>query len=374
MKHNPFKYGGYVTGDYFCNRKREIKQLQQAFADGQNITVISPRRWGKSSLVKQSLDSHPDKIVKVFLDCFKFKSSHEFYNGLLKEVLIQSETKLEALARVIGENLGKIAPFISFSATPDSELSISINIKKDKLDLDEVLELANKLAESRGVRYVICVDEFQNIKDWKDGNDVLHKLRSYWQKHENVSYCLYGSKRHIMDFMFKDSSEPFFRFGETLYLGKIEPAEWRAFIKDKFDQTGKTISEDLTSEIVELADTHSHFIQYIGRLCWNNTETNVTPEILVLSYQEMLQNETELFKKIIGKMTQYQLNYLRAIASGITRLTSNQVIREFDLSSSSNVIKIEKAMKDNEVLDYTTDPISFSEPYFKPLLKMYFMD
>lgn len=374
MKRNPFKYGGYVTGDYFCNRKQEIKQLQQAFTDGQNITVISPRRWGKSSLVKQSLDSHPDKIIKVFLDCFKFKSSHEFYNGFLKEVLIQSESKLEALVRVIGENLRKIAPFISLSTTPDADLSVSINIKKDNLDLDEVLELANKLTENKGVRYVICVDEFQNIKDWSDGNDVLHKLRSHWQKHENVSYCLYGSKRSIMDFMFKDSSEPFFRFGETLYLGKIKVSEWRNFVIDKFDQTGKSINEDLALQIVELADTHSHFIQYIARLCWNNTETEVTPEILALSYQEMLQNETELFKKIIGKMTQYQLNYLRAVASGFTKLTSNQVIREFELSSSSNVIKIEKAMKDNEVLDYSTDPISFSEPYFKPLLEKYFMN
>ncbi len=73
-------------------------------------------------------------------------------------------------------------------------------------------------------------------------------------------------------------------------------------------------------------------------------------------------------------MTQYELNYLRAVASGFTKLTSNQVTREFELASSSNVIKIEKAKKDNQVLDYSTDPISFSEPYFRPLLEKYFMN
>lgn len=371
---NPFKYGELSTGENFCNRKQEIKRLQSAFRDGQSIVIISPRRWGKSSLVNRSVDTFKGKLICIQIDCFGISSSREFYAAFLKATLQQTNSKLQQVVDTVTKLLKSLVPYVKYGVSENDEIQISLDLPNKKYDVEDILELPQRIAIDRNARLVFCIDEFQKIAEWQDGKMVLEKLRSYWQNHNQVSYCLYGSKRHVMSTLFAHSSQPFYRFGEILFLNKIEAYEWTAFLVKEFEQTSKTISVETANKLAELVDSHSYFVQYLARICWNNSDKKVTNEILDSSFNELLNDHLSLFQNQTRSLTKYQVNYLKAVSAGETQLTSQRVLNQFDLGSPGNIKRNQDVFEDLEILDYATSTPKFCDPYFKPLFDRIFKD
>lgn len=371
---NPFKYGELSTGENFCNRKQEIKRLQSAFRDGQSIVIISPRRWGKSSLVNRSVATFKGKLICIQIDCFGISSSHEFYAAFLKATLQQTNSKLQQVVDTVAKSLKSLVPYVKYGVSENDEIQISLDLPNKKYEVEDILELPQRIAADRKARLVFCIDEFQKIAEWPDGKVVLEKLRSYWQNHNQVSYCLYGSKRHLMSTLFTHSSQPFYRFGEILFLSKIEATEWTTFLTKEFEQTGKLISEDTSHRLAELVDSHSYFVQYLARICWNNSDKKVTEEILDASFNELLNDHLSLFQNQTRSLTKYQVNYLKAVSAGETQLTSQRVLNSFDLGSPGNIKRNQLVFEDLEILDYATGVPKFCDPYFKPLFDRIFKD
>lgn len=370
---NPFKYGEIFSNEYFCNRKTEIKRLHNAFRDAQSIVLISPRRWGKSSLVERAVNTYPGGLVTIYIDCFGINSIDEFYSTLLTRVLKATSSKMQQASDRLGRFAKALVPHVKFSVGEFDEVMISLDLPKSKLDISDCLDLAQKIAIDSKKRIAVCIDEFQKVQEWKDGDSALEKMRSHWQKHKNVSYCLYGSKRHIMQTMFSDSSQPFYRFGETIFLTKIERDEWVNFLLTLFKATGKKINNEVAGQLVDLVECHAYFVQYLARICWNNAKEVVDEKILNGSFIEMLSDQEPLFRQITSTLTAYQINYLRAVVAGETQLTSSRVLHEYGLGSPGNVSRNSKLFEDMEVLDYS-DPnrIIFCDPYFVPLFKKAF--
>jgi len=374
MKENPFKYGELSTGNNFCNRQQELKRLQAAFRDGQSIVLISPRRWGKSSLVNQALQTYKGKVIAIKIDCFGIKSSEEFYTIFLKSVLRATSSKVQQVADSVKNYIRALIPYIKYGVGEGGEVTISLDLPVSKVGIDEILDLAQKVARQRKVRIVCCIDEFQKVSEWFDGPATLEKLRSHWQKHKEVCYCLYGSKRHLMATMFSDSSQPFYRFGETLFLKKIAKDEWIRFITAEFKQTGKSVDAGVAGDLASLVQCHSYFVQYLGRICWNNTQHKLTQEILKASYDEFLNDHVAIFQQICKGMTQYQTNYLRAVVAGETQFTSQRVLNQYGIGSQGNIKRIKDTLEDLEVLDFATGHPEFCDPYFEPLFRRFFVE
>jgi uncharacterized protein len=371
---NPFKYGELSTGENFCNRKQEIKRLQNAFRDGQSIVIISPRRWGKSSLVNRSVATFKGKLICIQIDCFGISSSQEFYAAFLKATLQQTTSKLQQVVDTVAKSLKSLVPYVKYGVSENDEIQISLDLPNKKYDVEDILELPQRIAIDRKARLVFCIDEFQKIAEWPDGKVVLEKLRSYWQNHNQVSYCLYGSKRHLMSTLFAHSSQPFYRFGETLFLSKIEASEWTSFLTKEFEQTDKIISIETSRSLTELVDSHSYFVQYLARICWNNADKKVTEEILTASFNELLNDHLSLFQNQTRSLTKYQVNYLKAVSAGETQLTSQRVLNLYDLGSPGNIKRNQLVFEDLEILDYATGVPKFCDPYFKPLFDRIFKD
>jgi AAA+ ATPase superfamily predicted ATPase len=371
---NPFKYGELSTGENFCNRKVEIKRLQSAFRDGQSIVIISPRRWGKSSLVNRSVATFKGKLICIQIDCFGISSSREFYAAFLKTTLQQTNSKLQQVVDTVTKSLKSLVPYVKYGMSENDEIQISLNLPDKKYDVEDILELPQRIAVDRKARLVFCIDEFQKIAEWADGKAVLEKLRSYWQNHNQVSYCLYGSKRHLMSSLFAHSSQPFYRFGEILFLTKIEASEWTTFITKEFEKSGKVISVETAGRLAELVDSHSYFVQYLARICWNNSDKKVTEEILNASFNELLNDHLSLFQNQTRSLTKYQVNYLKAVSAGETQLTAQRVLTAFDLGSPGNIKRNQLVFEDLEILDYATGIPKFCDPYFKPLFDRIFKD
>ncbi len=188
----PFTFGKIAVKSNFTDREEEAVRLVTNFSSKINTILISPRRWGKSPLVSKAaqLASKKDSRLRfVFIDLYNVRSEEEFYQLLAKNILLASSTKLEELRDKAGKFLGKLIPKLSFSPDPNSEFNISFDWDEVKKDTDDILNLPENLTNEKNIRFVVCIDEFQNIASFGDSLAIQKKLRSNWQKHQNTSYC-----------------------------------------------------------------------------------------------------------------------------------------------------------------------------------------
>ena len=193
---SPFQYGTIATGKAFVNRDKERRQLKQHLMSGINVMLISPRRWGKSSLVKEAMNElkeEENEVAICFIDAMTILSEQEFYENFSKEIIRATGNGIEAWIKSARQYLGAISPKITIGGDPMTEFSIGIDFKALKDNESDVLDLPEKIAEKKGIRIIVCIDEFQNLANLKTYSQIEGRMRSAWQKQKHVSYCLYGS-------------------------------------------------------------------------------------------------------------------------------------------------------------------------------------
>ena len=189
----PFIFGKIATEKNFTDRETETANLVQSFTSLINTIIISPRRWGKSSLVNKAakLAMEQDRKLRIcHVDLFNVRNEVHFYSLLAQKVIAATSTKWEEAVESAKSFFSHLMPKISIGSDPTNEVSIDFDWESIKQNPDEVLDLAEKIAKKKGVKIVICVDEFQNISGFTDPDYFQKKLRSHWQQHQNVAYCL----------------------------------------------------------------------------------------------------------------------------------------------------------------------------------------
>jgi uncharacterized protein len=365
---SPFVYGKVVTGSSFVNRTTEIARLTGNFQNHVNTILVSPRRWGKSSLVKKTafqIGQEKTDLIFCFLDLFRIRSEEEFYRQFASAVIKSTSGKTEDWIRTVKDFLGKLSPSISFGTDPANDFQISFGLAKGDLDKEEILNLPEKLATKKKRHIVICLDEFQNIGNYPNNLDFQKLLRSVWQHHLNTSYCIYGSRRHMMMELFEKQSMPFYKFGDLMLLQKIDKSHFVNFIVDSFTLTGKSIHPELCEKIVDRVEAHPYFIQQLTHVIWVNTTVEANDDILEFSINELLDQNSILYQEIINALSNTQLNFLIALAKGHESFNSKEVMEAFNLGTSGNVTKIKKALISKEIVDLSSDKMVFLDPVFR---------
>lgn len=200
----PFVFGVAAVGDNFTDRQDEAKRLLANFLSGVNTVLISPRRWGKTSLVRKVGTMAEEKGVKVvFLDVFSYRTEAEFYNGFATAVIKQTSSKWEEWVENTKSFLSRVRPTISMGTEPNVDFSVGLELDEKHEAAEEILSLPEKIALKKGVRVVVCIDEFQQVMDFDEPVTFQKRLRSVWQHQTAVSYCLFGSKKHLMSLLFE---------------------------------------------------------------------------------------------------------------------------------------------------------------------------
>lgn len=200
-------------------------------------------------------------------------------------------------------------------------------------------------AQKKGIRIVICIDEFQQIAEFKDSKIFQKRLRTVWQLQQSVSYCLFGSKMHLMNELFEKKSFPLYKFGDAVYLPKISTADWVSYICERFDSTGKSVSKELAEKVCTAVDNHSSYVQQLAWLLWIHTEQFATEQDFVEAYQDLIDQNSSLFEKQTESLSAYQMNFLRALVDGVHReFTSAEILQKYQLGSSANVSIIKRAL------------------------------
>lgn len=368
----PFVFGVRVEGDTFTDRKEETNRLKMNFLYGVNTILISPRRMGKTSLVEKVcslVESDTLKIAKI--DAFGCRSENDFINAFATAVVRATSSKWEEWMENAKTFLSRFIPKISIGQDPLTDFSIALEYNRANTVTEDILQLPETIAKQKGIKIVICIDEFQQIADFPDSITFQKKLRSVWQLQSNVSYCLYGSKKHMMEKMFQSQSHPFYRFGDLFYLDKISETDWVEYICDRFRVTGKEISRELASEICTVTDRYSSYVQQLSWLVWLRTDRHATKEDVEFGIDRMLDACEPLFIQQTESLSAYQMNFLRALANGVhTGFTRSEILDTYQLGTAANISRLKKALTEKDLIMMTAPKkLEISDPILALWLK-----
>lgn len=369
---NPFIFGHLSDYSSFLNRETDVARLNQNIDNQIHTIILSPRRWGKSSLIKvleQKIGANK-KTVFCYLDMFNIQSKQEFIDQYINEILKNSSSKFEEWMSNIKEFLSKLKPDISFDNENFGKLSIKIANDDTTTNISSALNLAENISIKKGIKFVICIDEFQNIENINDSIGFQQQLRASWQHHQNVVYILYGSKRHMMSSLFEKQSMPFYKFGDVFYLQKISPDHFQKYIINRFKNTNKKITKKFAIQITDLMESHTYYVLQFAHIVWNNTEEEVDDKIMEDSMEDMIGRNSLLFENIFESTSFQQRNVLVMLIEDTSgKLTSRENVEKYNFGSSSNVIQALNALENKEIIDKFEGSPKFADPVFKLWLK-----
>ena len=369
MERKSFIFGTAVSDYNFIGREVETARLRANFQEGINTILISPRRIGKTSLVKhvaKSLEANPDMII-VYLDMFACKTEYEFYNSLAAAVLKQTASHVDKWMEYAKEFLVRLTPKITFSPEANADFALSLGITPQTHSPEEVLNLAEEIALKRGKHIVVCIDEFQQMGELPDSLTVQKRVRSVWQHQQRTSYCLFGSKQHLMGSFFQRRNMPFYQFGDLMLLGKIDTADWVEYIMRHFADRNRSISSELAEQVCRMGDNYSSYVQQLAWLLFSSVDEGgtATEGQLNKAVNDLLDVNEPLFMQQIESLSAYQMNFLRAVAAGHHTTFGDRTIRdEFNLGSPSNITRLKEALIKKDLIEkrgrgeiFLTDPV-----------------
>ncbi|MBO6034523.1 MAG: ATP-binding protein [Paludibacteraceae bacterium] len=369
----PFIYGKIADGIAFTDRENETEKLVNNFKGLINTVIISPRRWGKTSLVSKALGitAKDKEYITVSIDIFNCRSEAEFYNAFASAVLKAGISKIEEFVVSARKYMGGLLPKISLGdGLSTTELSLGVDFKDKEFSVDEILDLPQKLAKDRGKKFIVCLDEFQNICEYQNPLDFQKKLRSHWQRHTSVCYCLYGSKRNMLLNIFGVHTNPFYKFGDIIFLNKISSDNWVKFITETFDRTGKSISPKTAKKIADMVSMHPYYVQQLAQQAWLRTEDVCSDAIVEDAFEGIIGQLNLLFCNLLDSLTAKQVQFLKAVGNGEKNFTSENVLKQYKLGTSANVKNLKEACIKKDIID--TEPgntIVFQDPMFECWLK-----
>ena len=369
-----FIFGVSVEGENFTDRTQETERIRLNFENGVNTVLISPRRIGKTSLVKKVCSSITASGIKtIYMDIYDCRDEYDFYTRFATTVIRETSSRIEQALESAKEFLGRLAPAVSISPDPSHEFSISLGIKPKDIDPETILSLPEKIAKKKGCHIVICIDEFQQIGEFPDSIIVQKRLRGVWQHQQYTSYCLFGSKKHMMENIFQNRRMPFYMFGDTFYLKPIPTQDWIPFIQSRFASKGKNISAELAGEICMTVENHSSYVQ---QLAWNvllQTKDSATPQNLKDAVLELINQCSPLFTHQTESLTSYQMNFLKAVCSGVHSGFGNKDVTDrFGLGSKSNITRLQKSLTDKELIDKVDGRTVIADPVLRLWLSALF--
>ena len=363
LMRNPFLYGQSVTGDNFCNRIKELSDINRHIESGQNLFIYSNRRIGKTSLVRQALIrlSKNKGIVSIFIDLERITSKAQFLE-IYAQAIANAFVSLSKIEK-IRDFFRALIPRIEFS--PTGEVSVSVEFSKSEASirrgLEEVMDLPQLLAKKYKKRVVVVFDEFQEVANL-NGVEFEKYIRSFIQHHKNVCYIFMGSKTRIIIDMFNNPKRAFYR-SATVYPLNIPNEEMERYIKERFEATEKKISNVIAAEIVQKAQGLPHYVQMLAWHVWERCGNEVQLENINDATQQLLLSQRELYYTWYNDSTLNQKSILFALSQGDEVFSQDAIIKH-DLRAASTVQSGIKSLVSKGFVNKEENKYALADPFF----------
>ena len=343
---NPFVYGEVVPAGAFADREAERERLVEDLAAGQKVFLISPRRYGKSSLVRQALTTLSRRgLLTVELTVSAYSSYVAFLEGYAR-ALTASESRWQRARDWLTAAITSTRPEIRLEpeATGAGRFTVAFPLVRTERDVtrlaNELFALPDRIAQERRRSVVIALDEFQAI-DAFNGGSVEHALRAAAQHQRRVGYVFAGSEPSLMEKMI-GPRRPFYKAGPVMRLDRIAPDVFAAFIEDRFASSGVRAEPGLGAAIVDLAGNLPYDVQRLAHETWDDVRTGgarrATLDTLHTTLGRLLAEQDTLFEALWQRLTLAQRAVLRAaVLQGGRELLSAETRNRFRLGGASSI-------------------------------------
>lgn len=335
---NPFLVHGYVDPDYFCDRQEDTRKLISALKNGRNITLMSPRRMGKTGLIKNAFyhikQQEPDAMC-FYMDIFSTMCLNDFIL-LLGQTIVGKLDSFSQKALTTLTNFFKSCRLV-FSSDPLSgvpQVSLDFQPEQAQATLKEIFDY---LGQS-GKECYVAIDEFQQITNYPEkGVEAL--LRSYIQFLPHVHFIFSGSKQHLMNEIFFSAKRPFYRSTEKIHLQAIPFESYFSFARSWMEKGGKQLDEAMFERIYRRFDGHTWYVQYILNRLYEQCQSMIDEKLIEACLTDIVQSEIDSYQLLFGMLTENQATLLRAIAREkvVEAINGSAFIKKYRLKGSSSI-------------------------------------
>ena len=371
---NPFHYGQVVLGEDFADREKEIEEISRELHECSRVFLISPRRYGKTSLILNILEKLRGRnIMTAYLDMYDITTLEQFATHYARALARASESKMESIVHFIREVIPSLRPQVSIS--PEGDISVGVDVAVRKRDLSlllkELLEVPEKVAKRKGRNFTVVFDEFQEVVPL--GGEPLEKLmRACFQHQQSVGYLFSGSKQHIMTDMVSDRTRAFYKMGSIRFLDRIAELEFRNFIEEKFGKTGHKLSGGVAPAVIRISCGIPYYVQHLCCQIWNENIGNdfIKEDSVSKAVASIVANQSHIFLTMWDSLTLAQRQLLQAISIyGGKAVFSNSFIQNHRLKSAAAAQKSLKLLIKKNVVEKENGIYRFSDIWFAQWVK-----
>ena len=348
---NPFVSQGYISPEYFCDRERETELMLSHFENGRNITLVSPRRIGKTGLIKNlfyHIEGQDKNAICLYLDIYATKNLQDFTEMFGSVVFNGFARKEKSFMQKAATLLGSLRPVFSTDPyTGMPKMMITVDPSRSQLTIQQIFDL---LSQSRREIY-IAIDEFQQIANYPEsGTEAM--LRSHIQFATNVHFIFAGSKYRLMAEMFGSPQRPFFQSTEMMDLQPLDKDVYYAFASRFFEKKRGSLDRDTFMELYDRFEGHTWYIQSVlNRLYDSCLHVRGIKEVNRETVN-LVESRSPQYESLAQFMSSNQFNLLKAIAiEGIVKEpTGARFIREHNMASASIVQSALRALVEKEIV------------------------
>jgi hypothetical protein len=367
--HNPFLFGALALDQSFADRQGEIAELASDMRNGQDMVVFAPRRYGKSSLIwaaTRALTAEGALVAQV--DLMTTPTKERLAAALATSIYENIASPLERVWERATAPFRRLRLQPAISLDPESgAVAFSFAAAAEPADVDatieQLLELPAELGAARGRRTALVLDEFQEIVEVDPHLPKL--MRAIFQRQPEVAHVYLGSKRHVMDRIFNDENEPFWRSAKSVELGLIEPEQFSGFLSDRLAATGREPDPDAVARLLALTGGHPHATQELAYFLWEQTPAgaNASIERLEAALDAVLRAEHSHFSLLWEEAAMVQRMVLQALAREPGHPQTKAYRDRHGLPSAASVQTALRALEQREVLAGDRGAYRIVEPF-----------
>ena len=353
---NPFILSPYTNKLLFCDRESELKTLFDYVTNEANVTLISPRRMGKTGLIYRLFDEISTQKLDFetfYVDIYATQSIDEFIK-VFSETIIQSFQKKTSLLKKAMKVFSGVKPVLSFDElTGNPQISLSYNDNEEKM---KTLRSIFDFLENHDKKVIVAFDEFQQVREYR-GVNMEAILRTHIQKLTNVRFIFCGSKKHLMFDIFANARNPFYASTSYLYLDKIDNGKYFDFIEHLFSEHGKTIESDAIEFVLKFTKRHTFYTQSLCHFIFQNASKKVSLQFAKEEAARLIALNENIYLQYRSLLTPQQWNYLKAIAKEgvVVQPTAGSFLRKYEIGTPANSQRILTSLIAKDlILDTTT--------------------
>lgn len=379
----PFIYNGYVTDKNFIGRAMERKILANLIKAGEHVSIYEPPKTGKMSLLMQvfaDLRNERTQFVVAMVDMLNVRTLEQFLIKFGTAVIKLSASTPEDYASIVENYLdGTHFVFDRVQFINSGEV-LSLNWQPDDNDIARLLELPQKLSMAKGIRYVVVLNEFQNLMNADEYETVFRIMETQMKERDRKAqyqavFIMMGGMFNAMKLIF-DEKRYFYRQVNRVSLSNVDNKDIIEYlVKGFLSGMGKSFDRNLAMGACELFKSNLWYINHLASICDALSKGFITETMMMDALNSMIAVHQIRFMSIVNDLTDHQLSLLRAVLDGVVKFSSSEVIEKYHLNSSANVRRVKDALKKKEVISFNEkDEPLVLDPLFEYWLRQTYFE